>query len=119
MYYSESGKKQRTTLTFNFDMTEVEKAGFTTDELLEDMRRYAKECDIKETAYGVFVKEGEHALAMLYGYVVRKEDEEPDFIHYLTSWIADVGGNQEDCKASILKYRLKEKEEKNGKNEKY
>ena len=108
MYYSESGKKQRTTLTFNFDMTEVEKAGFTTDELLEDMRRYAKECDIAETSYGVFEKTGVHAMAMLIGYAVRKGKAEPEFINYLTSWIADIDGTIEDCKQEIIEIRKKQ-----------
>jgi len=98
-----------TTLTFNFNEEAVKKAGFTTDELLEDMRAYAKECEIDEIAYGVFEKKGIHGMAMLVGYVVRKNDAEPEFINYLNSWIADVGGNIEDCKVSILRKREREK----------
>ena len=103
--YSEKDKQQRTILTFQFDTEAVEKAGLTTDELLEDMRKYAKECQIDEIEYGVFKKTGTHGLAMLMGYVVRKEEAEPEFINYLTSWICDTGGSVEDCKKSILKYR--------------
>lgn len=111
-HYSERDQQRRTTLTFHFDMEAVEKAGFTTDELLEDMRRYAKECEIDEIEYGVFEKIGIHGLAMLMGYVVRKEHAEPEFINYLTSWIFNTGGNIEDCKESILKSREREKRKK-------
>ena len=107
MYYSESGKNQRTTLSFNFDMEAVEKAGFTTDELLEDMRAYAKECEIQEISYGVFEKTGVHAMALLVGYAVRKNKADPDFINYLTSWIADIDGTIEDCKQEAIKLREK------------
>lgn len=117
MYCSERDKKQKVTLTFNFDMEAVNKAGLTTDELLEDMRSYAKEFKIDETSYAVFEKIGIDALAILYGYVVRKEDAEPDFTNYLFSWIVDDDGEKEDCKLSILKYR--EEEKRNGKNRKY
>lgn len=90
-----------TTLTFDFNKEEVKKAGTTTDELLKDMRSYAKECGVKEVSYGVFAKDGKDAMAILIGYAVRKSDSDPDFIKYLTSWIADVNGNVEDCKVSI------------------
>lgn len=43
-------QKQRTTLTFDFNEVAVKSAGLTTDELLADMRRYAKECEIDEIA---------------------------------------------------------------------
>lgn len=109
--YSEIDKKRRTTLTFEFDMEAVEKAGLTTDELLEDMRMYAKENEIVETSYGVFEKNGSHAMAILIGYAVRKNKAEPEFINYLSSWIADIEGTIEDCKVSILKIREREKSE--------
>lgn len=96
-----------TTLEFNFNQEAVKMAGLTTDELLEDMRRYAKECEVEEIAYGVFSKSGDDALAILMGYVVRKNDDEPDFVNYLDSWIADVEGNIEDCKKSIERHRNK------------
>ena len=96
-------RSQTTTLTFDFNEEAVKKAGLTTDELLEDMRRYAKECDIKEISYGVFEKTGVHAMAMLIGYAVRKGKAEPEFINYLTSWIADIDGTIEDCKQEIIR----------------
>ena len=68
-----------------------------------------KECKIDETSYGVFEKTGIDALAMLLGYAVRKNDAEPEFIDYLTSWIADINGKIEDCKMSILKKRERDK----------
>lgn len=107
--YPESAYKQRTTLTFNFDEEAVKKARLTTDELLEDMRSYAKECGITEVEYGVFEKIGIDGMAMLLGYAVRKDDAEPEFINYLTSWIADINGTIEDCKAEILEIREREK----------
>jgi len=100
-------QNQRITLTFDFNKEEVKGAGLTTDELLEDMRRYAKECEIDEISYGVFEKKGIDALAMLMGYVVRKDDAEPDFVNYLNSWIVDDDGETEDCKVSIEKLRNK------------
>lgn len=100
--YPESAYKSRTTLTFNFDEEAVMAAGLTTDELLEDMRDYAKECEITEVEYGEFEKIGIDAMAMLIGYVVRKDDAEPEFVNYLTSWIADINGTIEDCKSEIL-----------------
>lgn len=107
--YSESSNELRTTLTFNFNEEAVKAAGLTTDELLEDMRNYAKECEITETAYGMFEKRGEHGMAMLLGYAVRKNKAEPDYINYLDSWIADIDGTIEDCKAEILEIREREK----------
>jgi len=98
-------ENQKTTLTFNFNEEAVREAGLTTDELLEDMRRYAEECEIDEIAHGVFEKKGIHAMAILYGYVVRKDEADPDFINYLHSWIADAGGEREDCKLTILECR--------------
>lgn len=90
-----------TSLTFNFNKEAVEKAGTTTDDLLKDMRSYAKECGVDEVSYGVFTKDGEDGMAILIGYAVRKSDTDPNFINYLTSWIADVDGRVEDCKVSI------------------
>ena len=107
-WYPESAYKSRTTLTFNFDEEAVKAAGLTTDELLEDMRDYAKKCEITEVEYGVFEKIGIDAMAMLIGYAVRKDDVDPKFINYLTSWIADVDGSIEDCKAEILEIRERE-----------
>jgi len=95
----------RTTLTFNFDEEAVNRAGLTKDELLEDMRCYAKECDVEEIAYGVFEKRGEDSMAILIGYAVRKGKYDPDFLNYLTSWMADVNGDIEDCKEEIEKIR--------------
>ena len=105
--YSDKDEQQRTTLTFQFDLEAVGKAGLTTDELLEDMRAYAKEWGIKEISYGVFEKTGKDAMAMLVGYAVRKGKSEPEFLNYLTSWIADIDGTIEDCKKEIIAHREK------------
>jgi len=93
--------KMRTMLTFDFNKKAVEEAGTSTDELLEDMRMYAKECDIDEIAYGVFTTTGADAMAKLIGYAVRKVDAEPEFVNYLSSWIANVEGTIEDCKHEL------------------
>lgn len=105
-------ERQLTTLTFNFNEEAVAKAGLTTDELLEDMRSYAKECEVDEISYGVFTKEGKDSMAILLGYAVRKEDSDPDFVNYLDSWIADIAGTVEDCKVEIEKRRKEKKKEK-------
>lgn len=98
--------EMRTTLTFDFNKKAVEEAGTTTDELLKDMREYAKECGIEEIAYGVFTAAGEDAMAMLIGYAVRKSKDEPDFTNYLNSWIANVDGDdKEDCKREFEKLK--------------
>ena len=94
-------RKQTTTLTFDFNEEAVKRAGTTTEELLEDMRRYAKECEVEEISKGVFSKSGADAMAILIGYAVRKSDTDPGFINYLNTWIADVNGTVEDCKVSI------------------
>lgn len=101
--------KLRTMLTFNFNRKAVEEAGITTDELLEDMRSYAKECGIDEIAYGVFTAAGEDSMAMLIGYAVRKGKDDPGFIDLLDSWIANVDGSVEDCKKSIEEIRAKKR----------
>ena len=101
MIWRERAEGQRTTLTFDFNGEAVVAAGLTTDELLEDMRSYAKECGIDEIEYGVFSKSGPDAMAMLIGYAVRKCKTDPDFMKYLNTWIADVDGNLEDCKVEI------------------
>ena len=106
----------KVTLTFHFDLEAVEKAGLTTDELLQDMRNYAGECKITETSYGVFEKNGIDAMAMLVGYAVRKSKADPEFLDYLTSWIANIDGTIEDCKVSALKIR---EEKMRGETKKY
>ena len=94
-----------TTLTFKFSEELVKKSGTTIDELLKDMRSYAKECGVEEIYPGVFAKEGNDAMAILIGYAVRKAKSEPEFLNYLESWVANIGGVEEDCKVEMEKQK--------------
>ncbi len=67
------------TLTFVFDKDNVEKAGYTEDELLQPMRAHAQKYHIPETQYGVFSKDGEHALAELTMFIPRITREQLTF----------------------------------------
>lgn len=86
-----------TTLTFEFNDAKVAGAGLTTDELLEDMRRYGREHGVSEISYGVFRKDGEDSMATLLKYAVWKQHEDPLFRTYLTKLEANIDGEVEDC----------------------
>lgn len=96
-------------LTFEFDKSEIKKAGLTEDELLADVRKYAKENDIAETAFGVFEKDGEDALAMLVMIGVETLRKDLAYMKYVKTLELDVDGEKEDCKESVQKWLNRER----------
>ncbi len=86
-----------TKLTFIFNEPKLRDNSLTADDMLFDMRTYAKHEDIQETEYGVFSKDGEDAMALLLKYVVDKEKRDPAFITYLDKWEANIDGEIENC----------------------
>ena len=91
-------------LTFEFNEAEVAKAGLTTDELLAEVREFAKENDIAETSYGVFEKNGENALALVGKIVIDIVAEKPEHISYLQKLTFNVNGRNEDALAATKKW---------------
>lgn len=97
------------TLTFVFNKDNVEKAGYTEDELLQPMRVHAQKYDIPETQYGVFSKDGEHALAELTMFIPRITREIPEYVNLLDEWTLDVDGEREDCIKETREWYMKNK----------
>lgn len=91
------------TLTFDFNKEKVERDGFTTDELLEPMRRHAKKWGISEPKYGVFAKDGENAMCDITMFPVEMADINHAYVSYLNTWLLNVNGNVEDCVDEIKK----------------
>lgn len=91
------------TLTFDFNKEKVERDGFTTDELLEPMRKHAKKWGISEPEYGVFAMDGENAMCDIGMFPVKISRANHAYISYFNSWIFDVDGELEDCVEEIKK----------------
>lgn len=85
------------TLSFEFDEDKVEAAGYTCDELLQEMRDYAEEQEIEEINYGVFAKSGEDAACQLGMAVVKLTMKYTWYIDTLKSWVLDINGRKENC----------------------
>ena len=85
------------TLTFRFNEEKVEAAGLTCDELLVQMREHAEKYDIEEIEYGVFAKEGPHAVADLGMIIPRITRNNIGFVDYLDEWTYNINGRKEDC----------------------
>ena len=84
-------------LTFEFDKAEISKAGLTEDELLAEVREYAKKNKIAETSHGVFEKDGEDALCqnMMIAHTILFD--RPHYLDCLKSLNMDDDGEIEDC----------------------
>lgn len=95
-------------LTFEFNETEVAKAGLTTDELLTEVRAFAKENDIAETSYGVFEKDGVDAVAMLSKLGVETLRKNLDYLKYIKTLNLDDDGDIDDCKESVVEWLMDE-----------
>ena len=76
----------------------MKQKGLTEDELLKDMREYAKKHDIFEEPAGTFLKGGKDAAALILIFAIRYSKRNPTFLDYLESWPADVNGELMDCK---------------------
>lgn len=94
-------------LTFEFDKSEIKKAGVTEDELLADVREYAKENNITEIAFGVFEKDGEDALALVGKIIVEIVAKEIKYIDCLNKLELDVNGTKEDALSITKKWLRK------------
>ncbi len=91
-------------LIFEFDRAEITKAGLTEDELLAEVREYAKENKIAETYHGVFEKDGEDALALVGKIVIDIVAENPKQIMYIHKLTLNVNGRNEDALAATKKW---------------
>ena len=96
-------------LTFNFNQAEVKKAGLTEDELLAEVREFAKQNDIAETSFGVFEKEGENAMAQIGKIILDIISEKPDYVLYLKQLMFDVNGRREDALKATKNWLKKQK----------
>lgn len=94
-------------LTFVFDEEIMNKKGMTKDEVLLQMRQYAKENDIIESSFGVFEKDGEHALCLLSKFAVEMVRDNLSNIDYLKKLELDVDGEKEDAIDETRKWLLK------------
>lgn len=90
------------TLTFEFNEKALAERGLTKDLFLEDMRSYSKKFGIIENDFGVFEKDGEHALCLL----LKKALEILEIVPYATKYLKklelNVDGEIENC---IVEYR--------------
>ncbi|MDD6489217.1 MAG: hypothetical protein PUG48_05320 [Clostridia bacterium] len=84
-------------LIFEFDKAEIAKAGLTEDELLAEVREYAKKNKISETSFGVFEKDGEDALCLLMMIAHNILCDRPHYLDCLKSLMLDDEGEIEDC----------------------
>ncbi len=96
-------------LTFEFDKAEIAKAGLTEDELLAEVREYAKKNKISETSRGVFEKDGEDAVAMLVMIGVETLRKDLAYMKYVKSLVLDDDGDKEDCKESVRDWLIEER----------
>jgi len=98
------------TVTFKFNEEKINKLGKKVDELLYPFREMAKEYNINEIQYGVFCKDGDEdmdALILPLKYI-RKH---LGYIDILDEWTLDVDGEIEDCKAEMISYWERHKNE--------
>ena len=84
-------------LTFEFNEELIKKNNITKDELLKEMREYARANDIVESSYGVFKKDGEDALCLLSMIAVKIAEKCVQDTNYLNMLELDVDGEKEDC----------------------
>lgn len=84
-------------LTFEFDKAEIAKEGLTEDELLAEVRTYAKKNKISETSHGVFEKDGEDALCQIMMIAHTLLCDRPHYLDCLRSLNMDDDGEIEDC----------------------
>jgi len=85
------------TLKFVFNKEKTALSGKTEEELLQPMREHAKKYGIDEIKYGVFAKNGEHALASLTKFIPEIIRKEPGYMDCLSEWTLNVNGEEEDC----------------------
>lgn len=85
------------TLKFVFNQEKLEKIGKTEEEMLTSMREYAKLHHIDEIEHGLFAKDGEHAMCILFNYVPDTAEKDAHFLDLLDELTLDVDGEKEDC----------------------
>ena len=90
-------------LEFRFDEEKVRMAGYTTDDLLEPMRKHASKYGITEERYGYFTIDGENALTSIMLYVLDMSKNNRKMLDYLTKFELDVDGEIEDLAYEINK----------------
>lgn len=84
-------------LTFIFNEKKLKSYNMTKEDVLLEMRKYAKENNIIESSFGVFEKDGEHALCLLSKFAVEMVRENLSHIDYLKKLELDIDGEKEDC----------------------
>ncbi len=94
-------------LEFCFDEDKVRSMGYTTDDLLESMRKHAAKYGIKEERYGFFTMDGENALAAIGMYVIDISRNNLALLDYLTKLEMIVGDEVDDCIKDIKRWQNK------------
>ncbi|MBQ9199430.1 MAG: hypothetical protein IJ141_04560 [Lachnospiraceae bacterium] len=92
-------------LEFVFDEEKVKMAGYTTDDLLEPMRKHAAKYGIAEERYGYFTMDGKNAMAALSIYVMDTYRKNSGLIDYLTKFELTVGNEVDDCLYGFTKWK--------------
>lgn len=90
-------------LEFCFDEDKVRMMGYTTDDLLEPMRKHAKKYGITEERYGYFTMDGENALTAIMLYVLDMSKKNREMLDYLIKLELNVDGDVEDLIYEINK----------------
>ena len=93
-------------LEFCFDEDKVRMMGYTTDDLLEPMRKHAKKYGITEERYGYFTMDGENALASIGLYVVDIPEKDIGLLDYLTKLELVVGDEVDNCLESLCENEI-------------
>lgn len=91
-------------LTFEFNKAEIAKAGLTENELLKDVRAFAKKHNIAETSFGVFEKDGKDAVALLSMIGVETLRKDLAYMNYVKTLKLDDDGDVDDCKESVQEW---------------
>ncbi|MBQ8913666.1 MAG: hypothetical protein IJ054_06450 [Lachnospiraceae bacterium] len=94
-------------LEFVFDEEKVRMAGYTTDDLLEPMRKHAAKYGIREERYGYFTMDGENALAAIGMYVMDVSRNNIALLDYMTKFEMVVGNEIDDCIKDIKRWQSK------------
>lgn len=102
-----SGGVYMVSLEFGFDEEKVRMMGYTTDDLLEPMRKHAEKYGITEERYGYFSMDGENALAAIGMYVIYVSRNNLGLLDYLTKFEKVVDGEVDDCISDIKRWKCK------------
>lgn len=92
-------------LEFVFDEEKVRMSGYTTDDLLEPMRKHAAKYGITEERYGFFTMDGKNAMAALSMYVMDTYRKNQGLMDYLTKFELIIGNEVDDCLKGFVRWK--------------